>query len=200
MKKLIGLSAHGLLAAPAIIKAPLFKGRRKTQDVAFPFRMGTGFPGDVNRTHPFSVVGGLPNVTAPPTFYGQPVLRETDGTWRAFGAGDGAVVNADGITVRPYPFQQSSTTDNGRINIGAAALQTGQVIDILISGFIMVGVNGTVTPNGEAYIYIAATALPLVQGAFQAGAGANIIGLTWPKTRYYSANGSDGVCELAFNV
>ena len=31
------------------------KTRQKTRDVAFTFRMGAGFAGDVNRTHPASI-------------------------------------------------------------------------------------------------------------------------------------------------
>jgi hypothetical protein len=207
MKKLILAAAHGLvgLAAPAVIlpqqPARINRGRRMTCDVAFKFRMGAGFPGDINRTHPFNVVGGLPNVTSPPTFYGQPCIRESDGTWRAFTAADGALINIDGVTVRPYPAQPSDASNYGAVGIGAAALQTGQVIDICIMGFIMVKVNGANNPQGQTHIWTAASAGAHVLGGFEAAAtGGSTADITWPKTRYFSAPDADGVAELAFNI
>ena len=48
--------------------------RSSTRDVAFTYRMGAGFPGDINRTQPFSAVPSLINTTTPPRAYGDPVL------------------------------------------------------------------------------------------------------------------------------
>ena len=45
--------------------------------LAFQFRMGAGFFGDVNRTHPFWVEPGLMDPTSPPTAYGQAVVVDS---------------------------------------------------------------------------------------------------------------------------
>ena len=54
-----------------------FVGRRFTQDVAIPFRMGAGAPGDVNRTHPADIPPFLVDPTNPPAGYGFPGLINT---------------------------------------------------------------------------------------------------------------------------
>ncbi len=181
-----------LLAAPAV-----FVGRAMTHDVAFTYRMGAGFAGDVNRTHPFSTVAGVADATSPPTFYGQPVIRKTDGTWRAFVAGDTALTSFDGITVRPYPFQASDASNYGAVGIGSAAIQTGQAFDVLLAGFIFVKVNGAVTPTGAAYVWCAASAGSNVQGQFESAASAgNTAAIAATKATFFSPPDANGVAEL----
>lgn len=51
-----------------------FAGRRRTHDAtnAFPFRMNTGFAGDVNRTHPASIEPCLIDPSHYPTSSARP--------------------------------------------------------------------------------------------------------------------------------
>ena len=116
------------------------KIRARTRDVAFPYRMGAGFPGTVNRTHPASIVPRKINTSTPPLAYGMGVLV-TANSVRQIAAGDTAVTRLYGIAVRPYPTQQQS--GGMTATIGAATPPTSGVMDVLRSGFISVRVNGT---------------------------------------------------------
>lgn len=69
-KSLIALAALATLAACGTVRA-------RTNDVAFSFRMGAGFPGDVNRTHPASILPGLMDVSDPVRLYGDAVLLDS---------------------------------------------------------------------------------------------------------------------------
>src|SRR2546429_14565 len=93
----------------AIFGGAIYRGRRFTCDAAFAFRMGAGFPGDVNRTHPASVEPALMSNTPVP-FYGFPVVIAADGTngVRPIGVGDGALTTIYGVAVRPFPQQAAS--------------------------------------------------------------------------------------------
>ena len=187
-----------LLAAPALIR----RGRMATRDVAYQFRMGTGFAGDVNRTHPFNVVARFPNAANPPTFYGQPVILVNDGSVRAFAAGDDAVTDIYGVTVRPYPLQQSTTNQPyAQVLLGDGGLPATQAVDILVMGFIMVPVVGDVVPGGSPFVWIAASAGGHTLGGFEsADAGGDTASITWEKTKWHSPNGEDGIAELAVNI
>lgn len=175
--------------------------------VAFPFRMGAGFAGDVNRTHPASIE---PNVNAPAgsnpaTFTGQAVVYNTVGQCRSVIAGDTALTQIAGITVRQFPTQQATASQN----FGEADLSTGyntgvspaNALDILKSGYIMVPVNGTPIKGGIVYVWIAASTGNHVQGGFEAAAtGGSTIALNEGQTYYNSGPDAYGICELAFNL
>lgn len=64
------------LIAAAALAACFVTGpvRARTHDVAFTFRMGAGFPGDINRTQFNSTLPALMDVTNPVALYGNPVL------------------------------------------------------------------------------------------------------------------------------
>lgn len=154
--------------------------RLRTCDVAFTFRMGAGFPGDINRTHPFSVMPGLANVTTPPRNYGDPVLVDTaTNSYRGVIAGDNnaAALAFQGVIVRPYPMQQTSGGMSAAI--GTAAAPTTGVIDILEEGYIMgkIPPGVTVTKNGTVYVWCAVNSGNHVQGALE---GAASVGNTVP--------------------
>lgn len=194
-KSLISLAVASLLAsmAPAVV-------RSRTRDVAFQFRMGAGFPGDINRTHPFSVLPGLMNETDPIRRYGEPAIavHGADGiTYRGFKAGDTRVV-VDGILVRSYPVQQMATTG---INspIGAAAAPTSGVIDVLEDGFMIVKCEDFAAnpPSRSALVTvrIAATAGNKIQGGFHAAAdAANTLTIT--NARWNGTADANGYAEL----
>lgn len=149
----------GLLFGP-----PTFRAR--TCDVAFGFRMGAGFPGDVNRTHPFSVEPALTDTTDVIAAYGNPVLYKTsNNSYKGFVAADTTTpVIAAGFLVRPYPTQQQSGGMSS--SIGVATPPTSGVIDVLNSGYIMskIPAGVSVTKGGAVYVWFAATSGNNIQG------------------------------------
>ena len=148
--------------------------RAITNDISFGYRMGAGFPGDPNRTHPFSVVPGLINQSTPPRFFGDPVIIDTStNSYRAVGAGDTATFNADGFVVRPYPTQQTAGGLVATIGTGVPSLN--QPIDILSDGFIIVKCNvGTPTKGGAVYVYTGADTGNHKTGGLESAAGTNL--------------------------
>ncbi len=169
MKKLTllgALAAVGLMSAPSIIRA-------KTKDVAFSYRMGAGFAGDINRTHPFDCVPERQDVSDPITLYGNGCMMDTtNGTVRAIIAGDqsdSVAINLYGVLVRPYPTQQNSTSQG----LGTAVPPIAPaILDILTEGLIMVKVNGTPTKRGPVYVWCTASTGAHVVGGFESAADA----------------------------
>jgi len=193
----------GLGKKPARVKGR-FVGRRFTQDVAIPFRMGAGVPGDVNRTHPADIPPFLVDPTNPPAGYGVPALINTASNGlRGVLATDTTITDVDAVTVRPYPIQASAGTNYGAAAFGGATPPTQQPIDALVSGYIMVQVPAGQSPTkkGTVYIWIGAAGGGHVVGGFEAvNGGANTVAITNPKVYFNSPADANGVCELAFNV
>lgn len=170
-------AAVGLLTGPPSVRSKGFGPvlRARTCDVAFGFRMGAGFPGDVNRMHPASIVPGLINLTTPPRNYGDPVvINGADGSYRGVVTGDNSAtaLAIDGVTVRPYPTQQSS---GGMASaFGATPAPVSGVMDALRSGFIMCKLPAgvAVLRGGIPFIWCAATSGVNVQGALVGAASA----------------------------
>jgi hypothetical protein len=132
--------------------------------------MAAGFPGDVNRGHPSSIQPCLIDPNAPPTAYGQPVVVDaaTQGV-RPLAAADQALTTIWGVTARPYPIQQSTTSNSyGAVPYGSVAPPLAQPIDVLRGGYIMVVVNGAPIKGGAVFIWTAASAGAHVQGGFEA--------------------------------
>ncbi len=181
--------------------------RMKFNDVAFQYRMGAGFPGDINRAHPFSAAATLVDASAPPTLYGQAVLIDatTQGA-RPYAAGDASdtvLSTPYGAVVRPFPIQQQSATNFGAIALGVGAPPVSGVIDVLQAGYIMVQLNTGVTApvkGGRVYIWCAATSGNHLQGGYETAASSgNTVEL---DTRFTYNGGVDaaGVAEISFNV
>lgn len=178
------------------------KTRMKTHDAAFQFRMGAGFPGDVNRTHPASIEPALIDASAPPTAYGQAVLVDatTQGV-RPFAAGDTAVTVAYGVTVRPYPTQQSSGSNFGAASFGAATPPASGVTDVLRLGYIMgtVPVGQAPVKGGAVYVWCAASSGAHVQGGFEASAtGGSTAALA--NATFNGSPDANGNVEIVFNI
>jgi len=191
----------------------------KVRDVAFTFRMGNGFAGSVNRTHPATIAAYLKDATNPPTFFGQPVLLNptagtvrgildldrTGGTAQISGGNAIPITDIFGVVVRPYPFQgvtapSASYAGTGSFPTAAGSLPDGAV-DILLSGFIMVTVNGSPTNGSQAFVWTAATSSPHVQGGWEASSPSTSgLALTWDKTTFASPVDASGIAELRVNV
>lgn len=161
------MKKHLLSLAVAAMLASMTRTRAHTQDVAFTFRMGAGFPGDVNRTHPASIVAGLIDQANPVRLFGDPVLGNGANGYRGFQLTDTATpVLIQGVAVRPYPTQQTSGGMSSSFGTGAPALN--QPIDVLEHGFIMAKCNyGTPVKGGAVYVRITASATVHVLGGFE---------------------------------
>lgn len=196
LKKLIAVA----VAAVFHDHAPAKRTRAKVRDVAFPFRMGAGFPGDVNRTHPASISPNLICAATPPTAYGQAVIVDatTQGV-RPLAAADTAITNVWGVTVRPYPIQASSGTAYGGAAIGAATPPTTGIIDVLDSGYIMVKVPAGQAPikGGAVFVWCAAASGAHVQGGFETiASGGNTCALDVNEYQFNGAPDANGNVEI----
>lgn len=136
-----------------------------THDVAFGFRMGAGFPGDVNRTHPFSVEPSMLDTVAPPVAYGVPLLyKQSNNSYKGFVITDTVTpIICGGFLVRPYPTQQASGGMNAAFGAGVPAAGIG---DVLNSGYIMskIPAGVVVRKNDAVYVWFAATSGNNIQG------------------------------------
>jgi hypothetical protein len=180
------------------VKRRLLAERHRTIDTAIQFRMGAGFPGDVNRGHPASIQPCAIDAASPPTAYGQAVVVDaaSEGI-RPVGAGDGALVDIWGVTVRPYPIQQATTANQyGAVPYGGAGVPLQQPVDVLRGGYVMVPVVGAPAKGGAVFIWYAASGGGHTQGGFEAGAtGGSTIALSnvW---NWNSPADPNGIAEL----
>lgn len=205
-------------AAPAILRNGRFVGRARVTDafdpMAFQFRMGAGFAGEVNRKHPFDIVAHLPDTTNPPTFYGQAVVIDSSSKKiRRVISSDTGLTNIYGVTVRPFPFQDPGAAGvYGAQSLGSVTttMALNQAIDVLISGFILVPIvttAATVPGLGDTvYVWCAAASGAHLQGGFEtANPAGNGFNITDTDTRFYgppdlSLGALSGIGELAFNT
>lgn len=185
-----------LAVAAAIVS--MTRTRAHTQDTAFTYRMGAGFPGDVNRTHPASIPPGLIHQSTPPLLYGNGVLIDTaSNSYRGVLAGDqsdSVAINLDGIAVRPYPAQQ--TTGGMTSTFGTAVPPLGQPLDVCEDGYVIVKCNvGTPTKKGAVYIWCSASTGSHVQGGFESAADAGDTVLV--KNAYFNGPpDASGITEI----
>lgn len=195
-KSLIAYAVAALLAAPVAGAV-----RARTRDISFGYRMGAGFPGDVNRTHPASILPGLMTATlaSKVRLYGDPVLIDTaTNSYRGVLSTDTAATKIDGILVRPYPTQQ--TTGGMSAALGAAVPPDGPaVIDVLNEGFMIVRCNNFAaqqpTKGGAVFIWVTASTGAHVQGGFESVAnGANTIAIT--NALWNGPTDSNGITEI----
>lgn len=174
--------------------------RAYTTDIAYPFRMNTGFAGDINRAHPFSAEPNQNNATNPLDIYGNAVIVDAaTNTVRKMLATDTAVTAIYGIGVRPFPTQQLS--GGPAAAIGVASVNTNMPLDVLRAGYFFSKVSGGGTPakDGAVYVWIAASTGNHVQGGFETSAsGGNTIAVT--NVFWNGPAGADGVAELVIRV
>lgn len=204
MNKLYVPEKAGIIAAPFVHKRRLVAESFRTCDTAIQFRMGAGFPGDVNRGHPASIQPCIIDPNSPPTAYGQAVVVDatTDGV-RPIGAGDSALTEIWGVTARPYPIQQATTANQyGEVPYGGAGVPSQQPVDVVRGGYVMVPVNisvATPTKGGAVFIWYAASGGGHTQGGFEGGAtGGSTIALSNAYS-WNNAPDSGGIAELILN-
>lgn len=169
--------------------------RGKARDVAYGFRMGAGFAGDVNRAHPFWIEPAQQNATNPVPAPGLAcVVDPATNTVRSVLATDTAITTVYGFSVRSFPTQQTSGGPNA--SLGASALNAQQPLDVLRAGYMMAQVsNGTPRKGDPVFIWVAATSGSNVQGSVRTSASA---GNTAAITNAYFNGPADasGVAEI----
>lgn len=200
IKKLLSLAVAAAFGQAPVSSTP--RGRSKTRDVAFTYRMGAGFPGDINRTHPAEVEAAVV-ASVPPTAYGQPVLIENASQGiRPFQAGDVAVIMPWGFTVRPFPTQQQS--GGMTASLGAATPPTSGVMDVMRQGLMMTQLNdiaATPKKGDPVFVWCAATAGVHKQGGIEViASGGNTAALDPNKFQFNGTPDSAGVVEISCNV
>lgn len=183
-------------------------GRARTCDVAFPYRMGAGFPGDVNRTHPAEIEPALLLAANADFFvFGQMGIVDA-GTNSIEPIGVAQQSDSDdllpfGALVRSYPTQQQNGTNYGAVAIGNATPPTSGIADFARNALIMVQLNIGVTPpvkGGRVYIWCAATSGNHIQGGYETEASAGNTVRLDPRYIYNGPPDSNGVVELAANI
>lgn len=177
-----------------------------TKDVAYSFRMGAGFPGDVNRTHPASIEPTLIDASAAPQQYGQAVLMDptTQGV-RPAAVGDqsdATPLDFYGTMVRPYPLQAPAGSSNAQQGLGAALPPQSGVCDVLRLGYTMVQLNvGSTAPvkNGKVYVWCAATSGNHIQGGYETAFSAgNTVEVA--NARFMGGMDTNSVAELVIGL
>lgn len=178
-------------------------GRSRVGDVAFQFRMGAGFPGDVNRTHPVSISPYKIDATNPPTLFGQAVVFNTAAnSVRAVLDTDDAITQIAGVVYRPYPTQDPGLSAAfGVTGLGTGTPATNQPVDVVTLGFVMVTVVGTPTLGGAVFLWTAPASGSHVVGGFEAQASAgNTAALDTSKYRFNGPPDANGNVELVINL
>jgi hypothetical protein len=168
---------------------------------SFSFRMGAGFAGDVNRTHPASVEPVLNDATNPVLTAGLGcVINAAKNGVRQMAAGDTAVTRIYGIAVRAYPIQDPGTSAAyGAQAQGSQLLPSGQAIDVIRDGYINVPVVGTPGKGDPAFIWVAASGGGHTQGGFEAQAsGGNTA--TLANVFFNGAPDSNGIAEVVIGL
>lgn len=169
--------------------------RGKARDVAYGFRMGAGFPGDVNRFHPAWIEPCQQNSTNPVPAPGLAcVVDPATNTVRSVLSTDTAITTIHGMSVRAFPTQQTSGGTTAAL--GASALNSQQPLDVLRAGYGMVQVsNGTPRKGDPAFVWVAATSGSNVQGSFRTSASAgNTAALT--NVFFNGPADANGVAEI----
>ena len=172
------------------------------------YRMQAGFPGDVNRAHPASVVPVLNDASTPVLTAGLVAMfNGASNDVRSVASGDAqtpgtTVLRPAGVTCRAYPIQQTTAgTAYAPASIGAPEpLPAGAAIDILNNGFIMGIVNGVAQKGATVYVWAAASSGNHVQGGFEA---ASTDGSTFalPASCYFNGPADSlGNVEIYFNT
>lgn len=188
---IVGFLAHIFVGPPAF--------RARTCDVSFGFRMGAGFPGDVNRMHPAAIVAGMINTSVQvPRAYGDAVLFDgATSSYRGLAAADGSVTPGPiaGFIVRPFPTQQ--TTGGLNASIGAATPPTSGVADFITQGFVVVKLpaGAVVQKGGAVHIWAAATASTNIQGSPVAAASSTNT-YTATNARFHGPADANGYAEV----
>ena len=189
----------------AIFDSPVVSRGVKTRDsaMAFAYRMGAGYAGDVNRTHPVSIEPNLIDEDdGIGATFGLPVVVTATGSVRHLKASDSSLTTVWGVTVRPYPTQQASGGMSS--SFGAAVPPTSGPCDVMRAGYMTVNLpagTGAAKKGGAVFVWIAASSGNHVQGGFEDAAdGGNTIALDTKVYQFNNTPDYDGNVEISVNV
>jgi hypothetical protein len=181
--------------------------RAKTQDISFTYRMGAGFPGDVNRTHPAAIEATLLLAADPDFFaFGQMGILSANNSFQPITtaqASDSVVLLPWGALVRSFPAQAQNAGSFGADPIGGAIPPITGVVDVLRNGLIMAKLNaGVAAPKkgSPVYLWAAATSGNHVLGGYETAASAGNTVKLDPRYVYNGPPDANGVVEIAVNV
>lgn len=169
---------------------------------AISYVLPAGAPGTITRMHPDSVWPSLIDGTSPPLYYGEGVVIDptTQGV-RPLAAGDTALTDVYGITVRPFPLQQTSGGMSASNN--SATPPAFGIIDVLTFGGILIQFNasGSAPVKGaQPYAWIAATSGAHTQGLWETASSGSTIAIgTPPRTNYQGGWDANNVGEIDFH-
>lgn len=178
----------------------VYVGRRRTQDSVFTFRMGAGFQGRVNRSHPFTIEPCLLDTNAPPLFYGSAVVADaaSPNGVRVPTTGDAATA-IYGFAVQPYPIQQNSGGMSSAY--GVAVPPTNQALDVLRSGYIILLLQGAAPAFKGTPVKVTTVAgSGYVVGGVSVDAVAGTQVTLDSKSSFNGPADSAGIVEVAFNI
>lgn len=170
--------------------------------VAFAFRPGYGFPGDISR-HLFSVEARASDAAIPATGIAV-MINPVTGNVRPVVPGDSAATDIWGVVVRAFPMQMGAAPGlfgASPLGVPTAPPHPPQPVDILRMGYIIVPVVGAPAPGGPVFVWVAASGSGHTQGGFEAAATAgSTMAINWPKTTFSSGADGSGYAELAVNI
>jgi hypothetical protein len=175
---------------------------RDNTSTAIPFVLPVGAPGTITRMHPDSVEPCLIDGSSPPLYYGEGVVVDatTQGV-RPLAAGDTALTDVYGITVRPFPLQQTSGGMSASNN--SATPPAFGIIDVLKFGYITIQFNASGSApvkGGTVYAWIAATSGAHTQGLWETASSGSTIAIgAAPRTVYQGGWDANNVGELIFH-
>jgi len=180
----------------------IYVGTRRTHDTSFQFRMGAGFQGAVNRSHPVTIEPCLIDTTsgAPPTYYGEAVVADgaAPNGVRVPKTGDTAA-SIYGFAVRPFPIQQSS--GGMTATYGTAVPPTNQPLDVMRSGYMIVLLQGAAPAFKGSLIQVTTIA---GSGYVVGGVSVDTVAGTQvaldAKSSFNGPADSAGLVEIAFNI
>lgn len=181
------------------VSALLYKSvAGRTLDISIGYRMGAGYPGDVNRMHPASIVPRLQDAANPVRLFGDPVILGASNSVRGLIASDTTTpMKIRGVCVRPA-IAQPATGGMTQTLGGGAPPQGAAPIDVLEDGHIMVKCNniaaGSPVLGGAVYVWFAASAGSDVQGGFRAAANASAALVS--NAEWASPPDANGIAEL----
>lgn len=158
---------------------------------AITLRMNAAIAGAVTRSYPGQVITQeVIDATTPPTAYGQPV-KLVAGKIQPMGSTDAATL-IYGITVRPYPSTDKTSTAPG---YGSGTPPTSGIIDVMRIGFVGVKLAvGTAARGAQAYVVTTAGGTvnigDVVDAASPAGGGTAVAPANWLFTGAADASGN----------
>jgi hypothetical protein len=177
--------------------------------VAYLYRMGAGFPGDVTRTHPVSIEPTQVDPANPPALFGGLVFADqttVDGVRNPTAADASATpISGYGILVRSFPTQQQTTSQAyGAVGLGSGTPPIQGTVDVLRAGYILGTLNsgaaGTPTKGAPVFVWVGATIAGHVQGGLETAATANNTVQLDGKTTFNGGPDASGTIEIGFNV